>query len=147
MTQTAPTDRTTHPDPARVGVKVTSIEAIEAVEAMDAADCVLDISGMTCAACVNRVEKALNKVEGVHAATVNLAAETAAVHFDPTLVDLTALTGAVTKAGYAGTPRLTLGTTAGIDSTAVSTATRTRPTPATQPTTTGTPARTPSSGR
>jgi P-type Cu+ transporter len=67
--------------------------------------CVLDIGGMTCAACVNRVTKALSKVGGVHEATVNLAAETAAVSYDPTQVELADLTGAVTKAGYTGTPR------------------------------------------
>ena len=40
---------------------------------------------------MNRVEKALNKVDGVHAATVNLAAETAAVHYDPARVDYATL--------------------------------------------------------
>jgi Cu+-exporting ATPase len=69
--------------------------------------CVIDIDGMTCAACVNRVEKALNKVDGVSTATVNLAAETASVTFDPTHADLAALSAAVTKAGYTGTPRPT----------------------------------------
>ena len=67
--------------------------------------CVLDIDGMTCAACVNRVEKALLKVDGVTTASVNLAAETASVHFDPARVDHAALSAAVTKAGYTGTPR------------------------------------------
>jgi Cu+-exporting ATPase len=67
--------------------------------------CVLDIDGMTCAACVNRVEKALLKVDGVVTASVNLAAETASVHFDATRVDHTSLSAAVTKAGYTGTPR------------------------------------------
>ena len=65
----------------------------------------LDIDGMTCAACVNRVEKALLKVDGVTIASVNLAAETASVHFDPARVDHVALSAAVTKAGYTGTPR------------------------------------------
>ena len=65
----------------------------------------LDIDGMTCAACVNRVEKALLKVDGVTTASVNLAAETASVHFDPARVDHAALSAAVTKAGYTGTPR------------------------------------------
>ena len=35
------------------------------------------VSGMTCASCVNRVERALRKVPGVEGAEVNLAAETA----------------------------------------------------------------------
>ncbi|HYD58701.1 MAG TPA: heavy metal-associated domain-containing protein, partial [Burkholderiales bacterium] len=39
----------------------------------------LPIEGMTCASCVNRVEKALKKVPGVASAEVNLATETASV--------------------------------------------------------------------
>jgi copper chaperone CopZ/pimeloyl-ACP methyl ester carboxylesterase len=70
---------------------------------------VLDIGGMTCAACVNRVTKALNRIDGVSDATVNLAAETASVRFDSTVVDLAGLTAAVAKAGYTGTPRHTPG--------------------------------------
>ncbi|NUS52772.1 MAG: copper-translocating P-type ATPase [Nocardioidaceae bacterium] len=80
-----------------------------------AASCVLDIDGMTCAACVNRVEKALLKVDGVQHAVVNLAAETANVSFDAARVDLPALTDAVTGAGYAGTPRTTPGPAAAPD--------------------------------
>jgi Cu+-exporting ATPase len=37
----------------------------------------LDIGGMTCASCVSRVEKALDKIPGVEAASVNLATEQA----------------------------------------------------------------------
>ena len=43
----------------------------------------LPIEGMTCASCVSRVEKALAKVPGVTTATVNLATETARIHFTP----------------------------------------------------------------
>jgi Cu+-exporting ATPase len=67
--------------------------------------CVLDIGGMTCAACVRRVEKALTRLDGVAEARVNLAAETATVGYDPELVDLDRLTGAVSAAGYTGTVR------------------------------------------
>src|SRR3954467_7031181 len=69
------------------------------------ASCTLDISGMTCASCVGRVEKALNRVDGVTAAEVNLATEVATVRFDPAEVGLAELTAAVTKAGYTATPR------------------------------------------
>ncbi|WP_235547614.1 MULTISPECIES: heavy metal translocating P-type ATPase [unclassified Nocardioides] len=65
----------------------------------------LDIEGMTCASCVNRVTKALTKVDGVVDASVNLATESAAVTYDPRAVDAAALTAAVEKAGYAGTLR------------------------------------------
>ena len=38
----------------------------------------LDVSGMTCAACANRIERKLNKLDGVHA-TVNYATERAVI--------------------------------------------------------------------
>ena len=40
------------------------------------------VNGMTCASCVNHVEKALRKVEGIIDVSVNLATETATIHFD-----------------------------------------------------------------
>ena len=43
----------------------------------------LPIEGMTCASCVNRIERYLRKTPGVEAATVNLATEAATVRFDP----------------------------------------------------------------
>ncbi len=63
-------------------------------------EAVLPIEGMTCASCVRRVEKGLEKVPGVSAANVNLATERATVAYDPTVVDLTALRTAVERAGY-----------------------------------------------
>ncbi len=60
----------------------------------------LAIGGMTCAACVRRVERALAKVEGVRDATVNLATERARVVFDPTVCARPALEAAVRGAGY-----------------------------------------------
>ena len=44
----------------------------------------LPIEGMTCASCVARVEKTLNRLDGVHA-SVNLATELATVDYDPAL--------------------------------------------------------------
>ncbi len=41
----------------------------------------IGIGGMTCASCVGRVEKALKRVEGVQDASVNLATESARIHF------------------------------------------------------------------
>ncbi|MFG2042446.1 heavy metal translocating P-type ATPase [Dactylosporangium sp. NPDC048998] len=70
-----------------------------------AASCTLEIGGMTCASCVGRVEKALRKVDGVDAAEVNLATETAAITFDPARVTIETLTAAVGRAGYAAAPR------------------------------------------
>jgi P-type Cu+ transporter len=60
----------------------------------------LKIDGMTCASCVGRVEKALAKVPGVTAASVNLATETATVQMLSTTT-ASALTAAVQRAGYA----------------------------------------------
>jgi Cu+-exporting ATPase len=64
--------------------------------------CTLDITGMTCASCVRRVEKALGKVPGVSAAQVNLATEAASVTYDPAAVTADDLTAAVGTAGYSG---------------------------------------------
>ena len=59
----------------------------------------LEISGMTCASCVGRVEKALKAVPGVKHAEVNLATERAQVRFDAGLPP-ERLVAAVVKAGY-----------------------------------------------
>ena len=58
------------------------------------------VEGMTCASCVNRIERFLRKTEGVVEANVNLATETASVRFDPGVVDLDGLRSAVEAAGY-----------------------------------------------
>ena len=63
----------------------------------------LAISGMTCASCVRRVEKALSKTPGVSAASVNLATEHATVTFDPQTTSVSELIGAVEHAGYGAT--------------------------------------------
>ncbi|MEY2342955.1 heavy metal translocating P-type ATPase [Acidithiobacillus sp. IBUN Pt1247-S3] len=57
------------------------------------------VTGMTCASCSSRVERALNKVAGVEA-SVNLATETAEIHFDPAQSDAAALVAAISKSGY-----------------------------------------------
>jgi Cu+-exporting ATPase len=60
----------------------------------------IGIEGMTCASCVSRVEKALAKVAGVSTATVNLATETARIHFAPAEQMEAKLRRAVRDAGY-----------------------------------------------
>ncbi|KQV37804.1 heavy metal translocating P-type ATPase [Massilia sp. Root335] len=62
----------------------------------------IDVSGMTCASCVARVEKAIKAVPGVRDASVNLATERAAVQGDG--LDLAAIVAAVERAGYAARP-------------------------------------------
>ena len=59
----------------------------------------LPITGMTCASCANRIERKLNKLDGVHA-SVNYATEKATVDYDPAAVEPEALVGAVEAAGY-----------------------------------------------
>ncbi|MFI5198814.1 MAG: heavy metal translocating P-type ATPase, partial [Candidatus Limnocylindrales bacterium] len=61
---------------------------------------VLPIEGMTCASCVNRIERFLRKTEGVLEANVNLATERATVTVQPGLADRAALVAAVEAAGY-----------------------------------------------
>ncbi len=55
---------------------------------------------MTCAACVARVERALQKVPGVVLAQVNLATERATVHYQPVQVRPSELKAAIRRAGY-----------------------------------------------
>jgi Cu+-exporting ATPase len=59
----------------------------------------LPIEGMTCSSCAGRVEKSLNKLNGVEA-TVNFATERATVEFDPAQVGPEQLVGAVEDVGY-----------------------------------------------
>src|SRR5689334_2975981 len=59
----------------------------------------VELEGMTCASCAARIERKLNKLEGVQAA-VNYATEEATVHYDPRRVDLDDLIRAVEAIGY-----------------------------------------------
>ncbi len=58
------------------------------------------VTGMTCASCQGRVEKALKKVEGVIDASVNLATERAVVEYAPGVASWPVLKAAVEHAGY-----------------------------------------------
>jgi Cu+-exporting ATPase len=60
----------------------------------------LPIQGMTCASCVNKVQKALNVVKGVVHAEVNFATERASVEYIPEEVSIRELKKAVEEAGY-----------------------------------------------
>ncbi len=59
----------------------------------------LALEGMTCASCAARIERSLNKLEGVEA-TVNYATETASVTYDPAVVAPESLVAAVERVGY-----------------------------------------------
>jgi len=60
----------------------------------------LKITGMHCAACASRIERRLQKTQGVDTASVNFATEQATVTFDPSLVTPDDLAEVVEKTGY-----------------------------------------------
>jgi len=66
---------------------------------------IFDIRGMTCAACANRIEKVLNKMDGIESAAVNLAAETADVAYLPGVVEIADIRERVKKIGYEAIPK------------------------------------------
>ena len=60
----------------------------------------LPVAGMTCASCVTRIERFLNRSDGVAEAVVNLATERATVRFDPDRIDRGGIVAAIQAAGY-----------------------------------------------
>lgn len=60
----------------------------------------LPIEGMSCASCVNRIERYLRKTPGVAEANVNLATEVATVRYLPEMAGLDEIAGAIEAAGY-----------------------------------------------
>jgi copper-(or silver)-translocating P-type ATPase len=70
-----------------------------------AAEISLPIAGMTCASCVNRIERFLNKTPGVEGASVNLATEVATIRYLPDIAATTDLVGAIQAAGYEVKPQ------------------------------------------
>ena len=79
---------------------MAAIEAVGRVGRPKGADVALRITGMHCASCVNRVEKALAAVPGVDDVAVNLATEEAQVHGKAAAPEVSALIAAVEAAGY-----------------------------------------------
>jgi Cu+-exporting ATPase len=75
-----------------------SAETIEAPASLR--NVTIPILGMTCASCVNRVEKAISRTPGVETAAVNLATEQATVSYDPAQTTVANVAAAVRKAGY-----------------------------------------------
>jgi Cu+-exporting ATPase len=83
---TVGTGREAPPAPARGGPQAIEI--------------VLPIEGMTCASCVNRIERFLGRTEGVEAASVNLATEQATIRYVPSVTGRAELVDAIEAAGY-----------------------------------------------
>lgn len=65
-----------------------------------------DVVGMTCAACANRIEKRLNKMDGVSEANVNFALENVAVEYNENQVTVQDMMEVVKKLGYALKPQV-----------------------------------------
>jgi P-type Cu+ transporter len=62
---------------------------------------------MTCASCVNRIERFLGKADGVQEASVNLATERATVRFDPAVIDRAGIVSTIEASGYEVRPEAT----------------------------------------
>jgi Cu+-exporting ATPase len=60
----------------------------------------LYVSGMTCAACSTRIEKVLQRTEGIHAVSVNLALAQASIQFEPRQVSLELIIQKIEQLGY-----------------------------------------------
>ena len=83
-------------DPPPTGVGNTNIRSdIMAIKKIS-----IDVLGMTCAACSSRVEKTLNKQDGVQVATVNLLSNKATVEFDADQTTEQEIIKAIQKSGY-----------------------------------------------
>jgi Cu+-exporting ATPase len=84
-----------------------------AAVAAEPMELVLPVMGMTCASCTNRIERFLNRAEGVAEATVNLATERASVRFDPSVIDRAGIIRTIESAGYEVGPEPVAGAAAG----------------------------------
>ena len=60
----------------------------------------LDVIGMTCAACSNRIEKVLNRTDGVEQANVNLTTENATINYNPEVTSIDELIKKIQNIGY-----------------------------------------------
>ena len=60
----------------------------------------IKIAGMTCATCVNTIEKSLNSTEGVENVSVNFATESAKISYDPTIIAIDGIYKVIKDSGY-----------------------------------------------
>ena len=81
---------------------VSKIEkaGFKAVPIVDSKEEVLKIKGMTCAACSNRIEKVVGRIDGVEKVSVNLTTEKMNVSFDNTKTNMSRIKLAIQKAGF-----------------------------------------------
>ena len=81
---------------------VTGTSTVDAQGGAGTANAVLrlGVQGMTCASCVNRVERFLKAADGVAEAQVNLATESATIRYLPDQTGVAELAGAIAASGY-----------------------------------------------
>ena len=84
---------------ASIKEAVTKI-GYEVVEKTDTANITIPIGGMTCAACAQRVEKAIGKLDGVSTVSVNFATEKATIAYNPQQVRVFTIKEVIEKVGY-----------------------------------------------
>ncbi len=72
----------------------------EVAEKTDANRVTIPIGGMTCAACAQRIEKVIGRLDGVDSVSVNLATEKASISYHPQTVRLSDIKQAIEKIGY-----------------------------------------------
>jgi len=91
---------TVHYDPAQISVKEigAKIEDLGYQVIKDRAN--FKITGMSCAACANRIEKGLNKLPGIYSASVNLVGEKAAIEYDPREITIEQMKAKVDSLGF-----------------------------------------------
>jgi Cu+-exporting ATPase len=87
-------------DPATTDVGTIRDAITGAGYTVPSQDLTIGVTGMTCASCVRRVERALSRQPGVQSVGVNLATEQATVTLIPGVTDRAALVGAIESAGY-----------------------------------------------
>jgi Cu+-exporting ATPase len=91
-------------DTTRVGLAEIKGAVVKAgYQVIDQDPCqqtIIPIGGMTCAACAQRVEKAIRKLDGVESVSVNFATEKATVTYRPQDLRLSDIRAAIQRAGY-----------------------------------------------
>ena len=87
-------------DPAKAQLADLETAVAQAGYGVRREEIVLPVTGMTCASCVRRVERALAKVPGVQAVAVNLATERATIDYYPGATGVADFRAAVERAGY-----------------------------------------------
>ncbi|HEY3419221.1 MAG TPA: heavy metal translocating P-type ATPase [Methanomassiliicoccales archaeon] len=87
-------------DPSKVNIEAMKKAVIDAGYDVIINEVTLSIGGMSCASCASTVEEAVQELDGVLSASVNLATEKLTVRYDPQRVRVPQMKKAITDAGY-----------------------------------------------